>query len=280
VVQTLLITGGSGYLGSHLARKARCNWDVVATYFTHAIDLPGCCWLPLDIRDSGSVVRLLAEARPDAIIHTAFDMSTQPAMESVIVGGTRHLASAATRAGVRLVHMSTDMLFDGEHGPYTEDDPPSPITAYGRAKAAAEIVVTSLCPDAPIVRTSLIYGFHPPDPRTLWVVDSIRASQPITLFADELRCPVWVEQLAAGLLELAAGEQRGIWHLAGPQALSRYEFGERLARFSGVDPAGITRGVSRESGLNRPLDCRLDISKAQVELATPLWGVDEVLEHL
>jgi dTDP-4-dehydrorhamnose reductase len=275
-----LITGGSGYLGSDLAQQAWDGWDVVATYFSCAMDLPGCRWQRLDIRDGEDVNRCFDQVQPDAVIHTAFDMSAPPVMQAVIVEGTRHVAAATARTGARLVHMSTDVLFDGEGGPYTEVDAPSPITPYGRAKAIAEEIVTGLCPDAAIVRTSLIYGFQPPDPRTLWVVGSIREAKPITLFTDELRCPVWVQQLAASLLEMAAGEQCGIWHLAGPQALSRYEFGRRLARTYGLDPAGITPGLSRDSGLRRPRDCRLDISQAQAELVSPVWGVDEVLAHL
>ena len=278
--RTLLITGGSGYLGSCLVRQAREAWDVVATYFSHPIVIPGSRWLPLDIRNGAAVAGLLAEIRPEVVLHTAFDMSAPPVMQSVIVDGTRHVASAAARTGARLVHLSTDVLFDGEAGPYAEGDPPNPVTPYGQAKAAAEQIVAEHCPQASIVRTSLIYGFEPLDPRTLWVVDSVRQRQPITLFADELRCPVWVEQLAVALLELASGEHSGIWHLAGPQSLSRYDFGQRLARFYGLDPAGITSGLSRDSGLHRPRDCRLDTSKAQAELALPLWGVDEVLAHV
>ena len=276
----LLITGGSGYLGSHLARQARDTWDVVATYLSHPSEIPGCSWLPLDIRDSVAVARFLADIRPEAIIHTAFDMSAPPAMQAVIVDGTRHVASAAAKAGAYLVHMSTDVLFDGEEGPYTEGSPPSPITSYGRAKAAAEKAVVSLCPQASIVRTSLIYGFEPPVPRTLWIVDSVRQYQPITLFTDELRCPIWVEQLAAALLEIASKEYSGVWNLAGSQSLSRYDFGERLTRFYGLDPAFIASGLSRDSGLIRPRDCRLDISRAQAELVSPMWGVDKVLAHL
>jgi len=279
----LLITGGSGYLGSHLARRARDHWHVTATYFSHPPELPGCRTVPLDIRDGRAVVELFSRLQPDAIIHTAADMSSVAAMEAVIVQGTRHVAAAAGALGVRLIHLSSDVLFDGEHGPYTETDPPSPITPYGQAKAAAERFVADLCPEAIIVRTSLIYGFHPPDARTLWVVDSVRRRRPITLFTDELRCPVWVEQLAGALLELAAGGQAigaGIWHLAGPQPLSRYQFGERLVRAWGLDPAGITPGLSRESGQLRPRDCRLNVGKAQARLRSPLWGVDQVLDHL
>jgi len=279
-VRSLLITGGSGYLGRHLAQQAAADWQVVATYFRHPMPLAGCQVVPLDVRDGPAVARLLADLRPTAVIHTAYDMGSPEAMQSVIVEGTHFVAEAAAVVGARLVAMSTDVLFDGEHGPYCEADLPNPVTAYGRAKAEAERTVGRLCPEAAVVRTSLIYGFHPPDSRTRWVVDSLRSRQPITLFTDELRCPVWVEQLAAALLELAAGEGEdlsGVWHLAGAQALSRYEFGVRLAHACGLDPSGITPGQSRDSGAVRPRDCRLEIGKAQARLRSPLWGVDEVI---
>jgi len=302
VNDTLLVTGGSGYLGSHLARQARQTWRVVATYHSHTIGLPGCQMVPLDIRDRVAVDDLLLKLRPRAIVHTAADISSPSAMQTVIVEGTRHVAAGAAAVGARLVHLSTDVVFDGEQAPYAEGDPPQPVTSYGRAKAEAEQVVAELCPEAAIVRTSLIYGFDPPDPRTMWIVDSVRHRQPLTLFTDEVRCPVWVEQLAAALLELAAQDEGGVWHLAGPQPLTRYQFGERLVRAyglpsrypaqtstpgdmpetapGGVDPVTITPGLSRESGLVRPRNCTLDVRKAQARLRSPLWGVDEVLAHV
>jgi dTDP-4-dehydrorhamnose reductase len=239
----------------------------------------------LDLTDAAAVRCLLTEVQPQTVIHTAsappaVAQRSVQALEAVIVEGTRHLAAACADTGAHLVHLSTDVVFDGEGAPYTEDAPLGPLHAYGRAKAAAEEIVADFCPDAVLVRTSLIYGFEPLDPRTRWVVDSIRTGEPITLFVDEVRCPVWVEQLAAALLELAARREAGIWHVAGPQALSRYEFGMRLADFLGVDPAEITPGVSRQSGLLRPRDCRLDVHKALMRLQSPLWGVDETLSHL
>jgi dTDP-4-dehydrorhamnose reductase len=282
-VNVLLITGGSGYLGAHLSRLAREMWHVVATYLTHPPNLPGCRTVRLDVRDEAAVSRLLAEVQPAAVIHAAADMSSPAAMHSTIATGTRNVAAAAAAVGAKLFHLSTDVLFDGEHAPYAESDLPSPITPYGQAKAEAERAVTHLYPEAIIVRTSLIYGFAPPDPRTLWTVESVLRCQPITLFTDEMRCPVWVEQLAAALLELAGArraQDAGVWQIAGPQPLSRYEFGERLARTYGLDPVGITPGLSRESGLLRPRNCTLDVSKAQARLKTPLWGVDEVLAHV
>ena len=170
------------------------------------------------------------------------------------------------------------MLFDGRKGNYVEEDPPSPLTLYGRSKALAEEAVRASSAEAVIVRTSLIYGWRPrADRNTRQVMDALAAGQPVRLFTDEMRCPVWVGSLAAALVELAGSSYTGILHVAGAQALSRYEFGVRLLRFYGVNPAPVLPALSRESGLVRPLDCTLDCSRARALLHTPLPGVDEVL---
>jgi len=280
VADTLLITGASGYLGSHLARQARPTWRIIATTFSHTLTLPGVGIVRLDIRDAEAVTALIDAVHPRAIIHTAFDMSSPEAMQSVIVEGTRNLALAVAASGAHMVHMSTDMVFDGERAPYSPGDPPQPITPYGCAKAEAEQIVASTLPRAAIVRTSLIYGFAPLDPRTTWVLDCLRRRMPITLFTDEVRSPVWVEQLSAALLELAERELPGIWHLAGPEPIDRYGFGVNLARAFGQDPTGITAGLSRNSGLLRPRDLTLDVASSQAALRAPLWGVEQVVAQL
>jgi dTDP-4-dehydrorhamnose reductase len=105
----------------------------------------------------------------------------------------------------------------------------------------------------------------------------------VRLFTDERRCPIWVESLAAALLELSRSEDvgpslpPGLLHVAGAQPLSRYQFGLRLARFHRVDPRAIAPALSSDSGLIRPLDCTLDCTRARALLHTPLPGVDEVL---
>jgi dTDP-4-dehydrorhamnose reductase len=129
-----------------------------------------------------------------------------------------------------------------------------------------------------VVRTSLIYGWRPrADRQTRWIVGDVQAGRPVWLFTDEVRCPIWVESLAAAVVELAGLETTGVLHVAGAQPLSRYEFGVRLLRFYGVDPGPLIAARSRESGLHRPLDCTLDCSRARALLRTPLPGVDEVL---
>jgi len=276
----MLVTGGSGYLGDWVVRAAQQAWGVVATYFSHPTKAAGATWHRLDLRDAGAVAALVREVQPDVIVHTAaINPGSGEAFSAVNADGTRYLAQAAAAVGARLVHISTDVVFDGTQGNYTEADIPHPITAYGRSKAQAEAAVQASGVEAVLVRTSLIYGWKPHlDRQTRWVLDSLHSGTPLRLFTDEVRCPIWVETLAAAAMELAGLDVTGVLHVAGAQALSRYGFGTRLAKAHGVDPSPIIAASSRASDLVRPLDCTLDISRAQALLTTPLLGVDAVLK--
>jgi dTDP-4-dehydrorhamnose reductase len=157
-------------------------------------------------------------------------------------------------------------VFDGRAGrPYTEDDPVSPVSDYGRAKAEAERLVAEADPGAVMVRTSLIYGGpgRPPSKHEHAATDPSAG-----LFTDELRCPVQVDDLAAALLELCRSDIAGPLHVTGPDAVSRWEF-------AGLVAGRPVRGMAAPPG--RPLDCRLDSTRARALLATPLRGARTVL---
>ena len=282
----MLVIGGSGYLGGWVVRLARANWTVTATCLTHPADEPGADWRRLDVRDEAAVAELVAGVRPTVIVHTAaLNPGQGTDFEAVNTVGTRHVARAAAKCGARLIHISSDVIFDGESRPtnqgrgnYVEEDSPSPITPYGRSKALAESEVRSSGAEAVIVRTSLIYGWRPHLARQVsWMVDDLQAGKPLRLYTDELRCPIWVESLAAAVLELAGAEYTGVLHVAGGQSVSRHEFGVSLLRFHGLDYDGIVPASIRMRGLARPLDGTLDCSRARAFLSTSLPGVDEVL---
>ena len=269
---TLLITGVSGYVGQAVAPLAAAAFaSVVGAYFRHP---------PVDSLEGVSGVRaaieevpaLIRAQRPDVVLHTAAAWRTEEEAQAVIVNGTHGIAGACAETNARLVHLSTDLVFDGEHGPYSETDAPAPVNFYGAAKAEAERIVATSVHKAVIVRTSLVTCFDPPDPRTQPILAALRGErEPVTLFTDEYRCPVRTEDLAAALVELAAHDFTGILHVAGPERLSRHELGLRIAAYQGLDPAaGVRAGPAATSGMVRPRDCSLRIDLARRILRTPL----------
>lgn len=270
----LLITGGSGYLGRHLVPMALAKHEVLYTYFSQDVLGLGA-GRPLDIRDATAVTTLFTRFAPDAIIHTA-GSNRGADMQAVIEQGTANVSRAAAQVGARLVHLSTDSIFDGRGGaPYKETAVPSPVNLYGRAKTAAE---GHACqhPDHVIIRTSLIYGLEQIDHGTEWMTRALRAGQPVTLFDNQVRNPVWVQTLALACLELADHPHRGVLNVAGQQVMTRAQFSLRLLDYWDVRERETLR-VGPSLGGEWPLDCALDLGLATAVLRTPLPGVDDVL---
>lgn len=279
-MRRILITGGTGYLGSELLQQARAGaWEVGATSFSHLPDAAGVAWMQLDIRDEPAVARAFDTWRPDVVIHTAY-RQRGPDLWSTSAEGAGVIAQVARAAGARLIHMSSDALFDGTRtGSYSESDAPSPITPYGEAKAAAEQLVAEAHPAALIVRTSLIYGGPQPGPHEQLVLDALAGHADIAFFTDELRCPIAVGDLAAALLELAPTEQVGRLHIAGADVVSRYAFAQLVAAAHGQDPTQLRAATSATSSVPRPRNCALDSRLARGLLQTQLRGVREVLSQ-
>ena len=242
----LHITGATGYLGSELARRR-----------------PEASTERVEIRDEQAVRTLLERVRPDVVVHTAYRQEGPDAW-AITVDGAENVARAAAGIDARLVQLSTDVVFDGRKGgPYVEGDPPSPVTEYGRAKAAAEARVAAAHPEALLVRTSLIYGGTTPSKHERAVCDPANV-----FYTNERRSPVQVGDLAAALLELAERPVSGLLHVAGAHAVSRAEFAELIAR----RPVATTLAPP-----GRPLDCALDSTRAGTLVRTRLRGVREVL---
>lgn len=271
----VLITGGAGLLGSELIRTAPAGLDVHATRRRTPVE--GAPAHPVELSDAGAVEALFRGLRPDLVIHAAYSAAEG---ERDVWRATESVVRGCRAAGAGLLHMSTDALLDGETGPYDEAREPAPVHEYGRWKAKAELHVRAEMPEAAVVRTSLILRVRPPDPNSARVLDALRRGEPVRLFTDELRCPIAVEDLAAQLWEIAAvapEERSGVWHLAGPEALSRYALGVLLALRHGLDPRAITAAPSAASAAPRPRDLRLLTARADRALRTRAQGASAVL---
>jgi dTDP-4-dehydrorhamnose reductase len=281
-----VVTGASGYLGRRLVGRAATRADVVAAVGSGAPPdaLPaGAVVRRLDVTDRAAVSALVDELRPDAVIHAAAANPGAPVerFEAVNVGGTIAVADAVGALGTagRMVHVSTDVVLDGRSAPYADDSPPSPLNRYGASKAAAEAAVRERLPSAAVVRTSLIYGLHEVDRGTAGMAERLRRGEPLTLFEDSIRQPVWIEALAEGLVRLALDlrDEAGVLNLAGDEALSRAAFARRMLAWWRVDvPVDRVREVTAAGLGDVPLDLRLRLDRARLlGLATP--GVGEVL---
>lgn len=271
----VLITGGAGLLGGTLVRSAPPGVELHATQ--RRTPVPNAVAHTLDLADRDAVNDTWRRVRPDVVIHAAYAMD---ASEREITDATTNVVRACAESGAGLVHVSTDVVLDGEGSPYDEDAAPDPVHEYGRRKADAERMVHETLPKAAIVRTSLIIRPDPPDRTTGWVLQGLRNGTPVRLFTDELRCPIAVEDLAGQLWEVAAlpgAERGGMWNLAGPEAISRYALGLLIARRFALDPAGIIPGRHAESPSPRPRDLRLLTTRADRSLGTKARPVSLVL---
>jgi dTDP-4-dehydrorhamnose reductase len=268
----LLVTGGSGYLGGELVRCAReAGWEAVGTALRREGDVR------LDVRDAGRVEDVVARVRPDAVVHTAY-VQSGPDAWATNADGAGNVAAAAARTGARLVHMSTDLVFDGRAGPYREQDVPNPVIEYGRSKAAAERLVAAAHPAATLVRTSLIYGGSTLSAHERRILDVADGRTELAFFTDELRCPVRAGDLARAILALVRADAPGPLHLAGADAVSRYEFACLVAAAHGRPTDHLRTTTGAETAPDRPRDCRLDCTVAAALLGGPLPGVRQVLK--
>jgi dTDP-4-dehydrorhamnose reductase len=279
---TLLVTGGSGYLGRHLTPRAAETCLVYATYGTDPERIKAGIPESLDVTSRRDVLDLIARLSPRAIIHCAAANpgSDEGMMMQVNAAGSRYVAEGAAAVGARLVHVSSDTVHDGQHAPYDDEAPSAPINLYGRSKAAAEAAVAEVYPAAAIVRTSLIYGLYEMDRGTSGFAERLKAGRPLFLFRDVLRQPVWTESLVTALLKLAfeVMDFAGILNVVGNQELSRETFGRRMLEWWQVEERHLARsGLAADLPHPPPLDLRLTTAKAEKVLRMSFPGVDDVL---
>lgn len=217
---------------------------------------------------------LVRAAQPDVIVNAAYRQSDW----ATTAEGGMHVALAAASVGARLVHVSSDAVFSGASVRYDETHVPDPTTPYGAAKAAAETAIRGIAPSAVIARTSLIVG-DGGSQHEKYVHALTAGTVSGFLFTDDVRCPVHVTDLASALLELAASPYAGIHHVAGADAISRYELGVLIARRDGLDEGSLPAGLRAGTGLPGPIDVRLDSSNTQARLTTRLRGANEFLRE-
>lgn len=277
----ILVTGASGQLGGYLLPALQTRGDeVVAWSGTRTGALFGCALQPVDLTDPEATAVAFRAARPEGVIHAAAlssiaDCYRDPARaHRVNTQASGLLAELAERAGARFVMVSTDLVFDGRKGGYGETDEPAPLSVYGRSKRASEREVLAR-PGSVVVRMSLLYG-----PTRIGrpysfeqQLTALREGRQLELFEDEWRTPLALTTAAAALRALVESDFAGLIHVGGPERLSRFDLGRRLAAALGLDsslvqPAQQASVVFPEP---RPRDVSLDSARWRQSFPEIAW---------
>ena len=250
----ILVTGASGLLGLNLALEAAKDHLVFGTINNHAIRTDAFTVLQVDLLAEGAVERLLEQTQPDWVIHCAAlanleDCEADPALaEQLNTHLPEKLAAHVARGGARLVHVSTDAVFDGQKGNYSEQDAPNPLSVYAHTKLEGERRVAEADPEAIIARVNL-FGWSPSGKRSLaeFFFNNLSAGKRVMGFTDVYFCPLLVNDLGTIFLKMLEKKLGGLYHVVSRECLSKYEFGMRLAQQFNLDsslinPASVEQG--------------------------------------
>ena len=268
----ILITGASGLVGARLVEFALgAGHQVVQTYNEHHIESNSA--FRVDIRNEKEAQKVVKDTSPDVIVHLAsitdvdFCEREPKIADSVNASATRTLAEECFNVGGHFVYVSTDYVFDGSRGHYTESDRPNPANTYGRSKLKGEEFTRVASETFCVVRTSVVYGWGRKSRQNFgsWMYAELKAGRPVEVVKNQYCSPTLNSQLARMLLEVAQNRLPGTIHLAGASRLSRYDFARLLANEFNFETKLIVPIDADSSAwfAKRPLDSSLNVARAQ-----------------
>jgi dTDP-4-dehydrorhamnose reductase len=286
----ILITGGSGLLGSKIAATAmRKGHEVHSGYKEHEA-IYGAP-IDLDICDKQEVVEAFDRIKPQAVIHAAALTNVDRCEEDqklawrVNVEGTRNILEASELHNAFFIYVSTDYVFSGEEGMYKETDRPDPINNYGLTKFEAENLIRDSPIEWCIARPSVIYGSTPAAGKVnfaLWILNNLKQGKPIKIITDQWVSPTLNTNLAEMIFEVMERRLIGLYHLAGATPLNRYEFASLIAETFQYDKNLITPVKSGEMKwlAKRPRNTSLNVEKATETLRHKPLEIQQALNKL
>jgi dTDP-4-dehydrorhamnose reductase len=298
--ELVLITGVHGFLGQHVVRlfldESKCDLVLTAreeaTLFADAADLPRIhAYHQMDATNRIRVREVIQSVKPDVIVNCAGFRNVDRAEHEreltwkTNVSAVEYLAESARKVDARIVHVSTDYVFDGMKVPYAEGDAPHPLNYYGRTKLASENALKTSGVPHTIIRTSLMYGSSESlnTNEALIIAQKLERKEMVELATDLSSSPTLVNDVALAIVRATERSKFGLYHVAAHEMLSRYEFGLRVAQAFGLDTSLITGKLDSEivypfERAERPMRSALVSLKAQTDLGLRLSNVDEGLQ--
>lgn len=294
MVKTLLVLGASGLTGYKAMQLGKSRFEMVGTYnIRNPLDKS---LLKLDISKEDDLKRIFHDIKPDIVLNTTalhnvdYCESHPDEAFKINVEAVGKMVDLCNNLGSALVHLSTDFVFDGNKGNYSEEDSPNPLSVYAKSKLEGERQVTR-CNSHLIIRTSVIYGWTPLETQgstsssgkpmnfALWALSKMSKNEELKIVNDQFTSPTLADVLAEATLSLAATTKIGLYHVSGTSCLSRYEFVRKIAATMGY-PQDSIKSIDSKSlvqAAKRPRDSCLNCVKVQRELNYRLLNVDESL---
>jgi len=284
----VLVTGGSGLVGAELVRLLSETGQVVYSgYRTHLP--PGGNPVQFDLMRIDEILPIFQNVLPDVVIHTAamseVDLCEErPDVANRVNGeATGKIGEASRELGAYVVYVSTDYVFNGEVGSYSEEDKPNPVNNYGRSKSLGEKLLKESGARHCVARTSVVYGWgreHRPNIAT-WVLGRLKSNQPLKVVDDQFASPTLNANLAEMILEITSKRLEGVIHLAGATRIDRYNFAKRIAETFHYDPNLIEAVKSQQTDwkAKRPADSSLNVDRAKELLDSKPLNLDIALER-
>ncbi len=287
----ILITGSNGLLGQKLvellSRSTNYSLFLTSKHERSVFQDENISYRQLDISDKTNVRKVVDEVEPAFIVNTAgmtnvdqCETDRELAWRSNVVS-VENLVHSAKLVGAHLIQLSTDYIFDGKNGPYDEFDRPNPLNYYGRTKLAAENVLRTSEIPSTIVRTVVLYGigYGVKMNFALWVLKSLSEGNHIHVVDDQMSSPTLVDDLAYALSKVIELGRTGVYHISGPDIVSRFDFAKTLASIFGLDGKLIIPAKTQalKQAASRPLKSGFIILKAETELSIKMSGVKQGL---
>ena len=276
-------------LGRSIARLTCERFEVSGSYFKSPFSMDGVHSLQMDATDRLATQNALRLLKPDVIFHTAAmtnvdQCESNPVLANLSnVEASNNIASIAKEMNSKLVHVSTDQLFDGACAWKTEDDEPAPLNVYAKTKLRAENVVLNECSEALVIRTNF-FGWCSPGRTSFsdWILQGLKQGQELTMFSDVFFNPILIDHLVDVVVNLIYREAVGVFNVAGATRLSKFDFAMQLSKVFGY-PANRIRDTSVSDfpfKAQRPNDMSLSVEKVTKYLKRKMPSVSEGIDAL
>lgn len=287
----MIITGINGLLGQKLLEQAASKYsilgiDIHPAPFNKQIKFK---YEQLDITDRRLLTESILSFYPHYLINTAALTDVDGCEKNkeqcwkINVHAVKNIVYAARKIGTKIIHLSTDYIFDGNSSPYSENDPPSPLGYYGKSKLASENALHASGLDYySIVRTMVLYGVASnvrPNFVT-WLISALKENKKLKIVTDQLGSPTLADDLAATILKIIELEKWDTFHVSGSEIIDRYKFALRIAEVFGLEGSLISPIVTSDLKQKspRPLNSGFNITKATTELGVKLSNIEEGLK--